>query len=71
MRLIDITPPPSHPHIAEIVIDPADWQKIERLIAEARELRLIALDDEQPDQWTVRIGCASQRVLAAVEDGWG
>lgn len=71
MRLHQITPPASHPYIAEITIDPADWNRVQRMIEEARELRLIELDESQPDGWTVRIGCASLRVQEAVEENWG
>lgn len=71
MRLHQITPPATHPHIAEIAIDPADWPRLERVIDEARELHLVELDDGEPDAWVVRIGCASRRVQEGVEDGWG
>jgi hypothetical protein len=71
MRLHQITPPTSHPHVAEITIDPADWNRVQRMIEEARELRLVELDDSQPGTWTVRIGCASERVREAVEEQWG
>jgi hypothetical protein len=71
MRLHQISPPSSHPHVAQITIDPADWNRIERVIDEARELRLLDLDDSQADAWTVRIGCASERVLKDVEDHLG
>lgn len=40
------------------------------MIDEARELRLLDLDDSEPDAWTVRIGCASERVREAIEERW-
>jgi hypothetical protein len=70
MRLREITPPSSHPHVAEIRIDPADLHRLERLVEEDRTLRLLNVDDSEPDQWTVRIGCASVRVRERFEDGW-
>ncbi len=37
---------------------------------DARELRVLDVNDSQPDQWTVRLGCASQRVCEMIEDAW-
>ena len=70
MRTRDITAPTSHPYVAEITLDPADLHRLERFIDDARELRLLDVDDRQPDQWTVRVGCASDRVRERLEDGW-
>lgn len=71
MRLHEISPPPSHPHVAAISIDPADWPRIQRMIEDARELRFLDLDDSLPNAWDVRIGCASERVRECVEENWG
>lgn len=71
MRLDQITLPESHPHLVTIHIDPADWRRVERMIDDAPELRLLDLDGSHADRWTVRIGCASERVRDAVDDGWG
>lgn len=70
MRARQIITPPSHPHITTITIDPADWRRIERIIEERPELRLVDLDDRQSGEWRITIGCASERVMDAVEDGW-
>jgi hypothetical protein len=66
-----ITPPDTHPHVATITIDPADLDKVERMVDDARELRLLDIDDGTADQWTVRVGCASERVRDLFEDRWG
>lgn len=66
-----ITAPTSHPYIISIAIDPADRQRIERMIENSPELRLVDLDDRRANEWTIAIGCASERVRDAVEDGWG
>lgn len=71
MRLAEIAPPASHPHVTQIEIDPADWHRLRSLIEDARELRLVRVDDDQPDRWTVVIGCASERVRDMIEHGWG
>jgi hypothetical protein len=60
----------SHPHVVELSIDPADCGRLERDVADARELRLLNIDDSAPDVWKVRIGCASRRVQAMMEDRW-
>lgn len=71
MQARKITAPTSHPHIVNIAIDPADRLRIERMIENSPELRLVDLDDRRADEWTISIGCASERVRDAVEDGWG
>jgi isochorismate hydrolase len=54
-----------------VTIDPADLRDLERMVDDARELRLLAVDDSAPDEWTVRVGCASKRVRDMFEDRWG
>lgn len=71
MRLAEISPPTTHPHLAEITIDPADWHRLRSMIDDARELRLIRLADDQPDRWLVVLGCASERVREMMVDAWG
>ena len=57
--------------MARISIDPADIHRLEQVIDNARELRLLDVDDSEPDEWTITVGCASDRVRERVEDGWG
>ena len=71
MRYREIVAPTSHPHNVKISIDPADLRRLERLIEDARELHLLDVDDRTPDRWSVRVGCASERVRERFEDGWG
>lgn len=66
-----ITVPATHPHIATATIDPADLRDLERMVDDARELRLLDVDDSTPDTWTVRVGCASERVRDGFEERWG
>jgi ribulose bisphosphate carboxylase small subunit len=54
--------PSTHPHIAIIEIDPADHCSVTRLISKKPELRLVHCDDQQPNTWTLYVGCASIRV---------
>ena len=66
-----ITAPTTHPHIATVTIDPADLRDLERIVDDARELRLLDVDDSTADIWTVRVACASKRVRDQFEDRWG
>ena len=61
----------SPPYTVTLSIDPADWRRVERMIEDRPELRLVHLDDARADRWTIIVGCASDRVRDAVEDGWG
>lgn len=66
-----ITAPAKHPHVATVTVDPADLRDLERMVDDARELRLLDVDDSTADSWTVRVGCASERVREQFEDRWG
>lgn len=70
MRYREITPPTTHPYVATLRIDPADLRRLQRMTEDARELRVLDVNDSQADQWTVRIRCASQRVCKMVDDAW-
>jgi hypothetical protein len=65
-----ITPPSTHPHVATVTIDPADLDEVERMVESRRELRLLDVDDSTADTWTIRVGCASERVRALFEHRW-
>ena len=71
MRYRPIAAPTTHPHIAEIGIDPADLRRLQRMAEDAREVRILDVDDSAADRWTVRVACASERVRGLVEDAWG
>jgi hypothetical protein len=71
MRYREITPPPSHPYITKLEIDPADLHRLRRMADNAPELRVLDFDDSTPDRWAVRVGCASRRVQEMIEDTWG
>jgi hypothetical protein len=68
MRYSEIAPPRTHPYIVSRNVDPVDYQSLQRVIDNRPELRLINCDDSEPDQWVVRIGCASRAVASAVGD---
>jgi hypothetical protein len=66
MRYNDIKlpfrPPHSHHHTTTARIDPADHRRIEQFIDNDPALRLLGTENSQPDEWTVHVGCASERV---------
>jgi hypothetical protein len=43
------TPPSSHPHVAVVTLDPIQWRDLQRLIFERDELRLLGVDQSEPD----------------------
>ena len=71
MRQREIIPPPTHPYVASITIDPVDLRRVQRMVEDRPELRFLDYDDAEPDAWPVRVGCASRAVADAVEDAWG
>jgi hypothetical protein len=71
MRYHEIASPRSHPYIATITIDPADFYKFERLTEDRPEVVLLHRDDCDPDYWTLSVGCASAAVASRLEAGWG
>jgi hypothetical protein len=70
MRYHEIGSPTSRPYIAEIAIDPANFQRVQRLTEDRPEVRLLDFDDREADRWTVWIGCASEAVLDRLEAAW-
>ncbi len=64
------TPPSSHPYVAEVTIDPVQWRDLQRHILERDELKLLGVDQSEPDLWTAHVGCASKAVKHLMEQ-WG
>lgn len=77
MRYRDSTPavgdrfrlPPSHPILAEIVIDPADWYDFQRLDADNPATRILG-HDILDGRLTVFVACATTEVRRRLEEGW-
>lgn len=63
-------PPSSHPYIAEVTFDPVNWRHLQRMIDERDELRLLGVDQSEPDLWIAHVGCASRAVQELMEQ-WG
>lgn len=63
-------PPPSHPYVAIVTFDPIQWRDLERLAIERDELKLLGVDQSEPDIWTAHVGCAS-RAVKDLMDQWG
>ena len=66
----EITAPASHPHVLEVLIDPVDLRRIQHIVDEDRTLRLLDVADAEPDQWVVRLGCASKQVRQRFLSRW-
>ena len=69
MRQISL--PKSHPYIASVTIDPVEFQRLRQRAEDQPELRFLGFDDDKPDNWTVRIGCASRAIASKLEEAWG
>lgn len=64
------TIPAMHAHVIDIELDPADFARFSCLTNDAPEVRVIDVDQSQPDVWTVRIGCASDDVAHRLRAAW-
>jgi hypothetical protein len=54
--------PHSHRHTTMIQTNPADHRRIEQFIDNDPALKLLGTENCQPDEWTIHVGCASERV---------
>ena len=76
MRYRDITQanrfrlPATHPILAEIVIDPANWHDLQRLDDDNPATQIVGHSAPQDGQMTVHVACASREVRDLLEDGW-
>lgn len=62
--------PPTHPYLAEITLDPADYYPFSCLTEDAPELRVLDVDKSQPDIWTVFVACASAEAASRLKSAW-
>ena len=68
--IVPIKTPPTHPYVAQIVMDPVRWYDFERTFEDRPEVKILKLDHRTPDFWTVFVGCASEEVKDLLESGW-
>ena len=69
----DITPDAgiqTHPHLATIAMEPANWSRFERAFEDQPEVRIIKVDRHMPDAWMVHAACASREVRDLLESNW-
>lgn len=62
--------PKSHPYLATLTIDPADWHRFEQMADDRPEIRIRKLDRSEPDRWIVYVACASVAVKDLLERAW-
>jgi hypothetical protein len=70
MKYKEIVAPPSHPYVVALAIDPIDLQRLQRMADNRPELQFLDYDSSLPDNWAVRIGCASRAVASGLEENW-
>jgi hypothetical protein len=64
--------PSSHPILAQITIDPADWPRLQQLYSDNPATRILSHDDPENGVLTVHIGCDSLETRRRLEGGcWG
>jgi hypothetical protein len=63
--------PDSHPILATVSIDPADWHRFTQLVDEDPATRLLGRDDPHDERMAVYIACASRTTRDRLKDGWG
>jgi hypothetical protein len=63
--------PASHPHLAMITIDPADWHRFQQLGEDNPAVLILGHNDPADGHMIVYTACASQETLRRLEDGWG
>jgi hypothetical protein len=64
-----VAAPDTHPYVADITIDPAEFSTFERLMQDRPEVRMLARIDG-PDVWVVHAACASAPVRERLQDAW-
>jgi hypothetical protein len=73
MTNTDMTPSegkPSHPYVAAVVIDPANWSLFKWTFKDQPEVKILTVDRQTPVGWTVYAGCASRDVRERIESNW-
>lgn len=62
--------PQTHPYIATLTIDPADWHRFQQMAEDRPELKIRNTDRSEPGLWTVHVACASEAVKDLLEANW-
>ena len=66
----DYTGTHTHPHVAVIHMDPANWSKFQRAFDDRPEVQQLGVDRSAPDEWIVYTACASRTVRDLLESNW-
>lgn len=62
--------PASHPFLAEIEIDPADWYRFNNLNNDTPATKIVTYDDPQDGLMLVYVACSSEEVRRRLTKGW-
>lgn len=57
--------------VAELLIDPLDWHRLQQLDAHNPGTRILDHDYSHAGRMVVHIACASDQVRQRLEDAWG
>lgn len=62
--------PASHPVLATLTIDVANWGHLQRLNADNEDTRIVGHDPPRGEKITVFIACSAENVRDRLEDAW-
>jgi hypothetical protein len=60
----------SHPLLAEVIIDPVNWDYLQRLNDDNPAIRILGHDAPKGGLMRVFVACASATIRDRLEDGW-
>jgi hypothetical protein len=77
MRYRDIQPtasrfrlPASHPVLAQLDIEPADWHRFEQLSEDNHDTEIVGRDVVPGGRITVYVACVDEDTRQKLDDGW-
>jgi hypothetical protein len=73
MQYAQVVAPPTHPHILDLRLDPADLRRLRQMLDQDEDnaARVLHVDRSRSDLWLVTVGCASARVRDLLDSAWG
>lgn len=62
--------PATHPRVIDIELGPADYARFRQLADDAPELRVLDVDQSEPNVWTMHVACASAETSSRLQAAW-